>query len=88
MDRIDVPGEVGGLQPDTADRAGGEDPAVHRGDVIVQPGHADPTPGTGALEPPVFSEDVSLERGLALEALGAVPTPPLRLAGGNKQRLQ
>ena len=56
------------------------------GDVIVQSGHTQATPGAGALEAPVFSEDVSLERSLALELLGAVPAPPLRLAGGRQGR--
>ena len=88
VDSIDVSGEVGRLEANTADRTGRETPAVHRGDMIVQSGHTDSTPGTGALEAPVFSEDVSLERGLALEPLGAVPTPSLQLTGGNQERLQ
>lgn len=87
VDSIDVTGEVGWLQANTAHRTGRETSAVDRGDVIVQPGHTDPTPGAGALEAPVFSEDVSLERGLALEPLGAVATPSLHLTGRNQERV-
>ena len=87
VDSIDVPGKMGGLEANTAHRTGRETPAVHCGDVIVQSGHTNPTPGTGALEAPVFSENVSLERCLAPEALGAVSTPSLHLAGRKKERL-
>ena len=88
MDSIDVTREVGGEKRDTADWTGRETPAMHGGDMIVQPGHAHSTPGTRALEPPVFSQDVSLERRLALELFRAVATLPLRLAGGNQRWLQ
>ena len=84
MDGVDVPRNVCGEEADTAERTGREGPAMDCGDMIVQSGHTDPTPGAGALEPPVFSEDVPLERCLALELFGAVTTPPLRLAGGDK----
>ena len=86
MDGVDVAGEVGRQETNTAERTGREGPAVDGGQVIVQPGHTEAAPGAGALEPPVFSQDVPLERCLALELFGAVTTPPLRLAGGDKPR--
>ena len=79
-------GEVGRQETNTAERTGGESSAVHGGQVIVQPGHTEAAPGAGALEPPVFSEDVPLERCLALELFGAVTAPSLHLAGGDKVR--
>ena len=86
VDGVDVSWQVGREEADTAERTGGEDPAMDGGDMIVQPGHTDPTPGAGALEAPVFGQDVSLERRLALELFGAVTTPSLHLAGGDKGR--
>ena len=86
MDGVDVPRNVCGEEADTAERTGREGPAMDCGDMIVQSGHTDPTPGTGALEAPVFSQDVPLERRLALELFGAVTAPSLHLAGGDKVR--
>jgi len=87
VDGLDVPGEVGGGDHEAADRAGGEVVVVDRGHVIVESGHVQTAPRTDVLEAPVLRQDVSLERGLALELLLTVATPTEDLAGGEETGL-
>ena len=67
VDTADMPGEVGGHEEHGAVGAGGRDPGVDSGHVIVQPRHPEAALRTLGLVTLVRDEDVTLQRGRGLE---------------------